>query len=85
LTLVRGFVGSYPNYFFAMNVGDVPNFVGAMEALRTQDDATALTDRYGMHRTDPAFWTKTDWFNQRYGQEQPVQAGVFDLNRYDNR
>ena len=85
LTVLRGFTGSYPSYFFSVKAVDLPQFAASMEALRSEDDVTALTDRYGVHRTDPAFWSYSDWFNQEYRNIQPVQAGIFDLNRYDNR
>jgi hypothetical protein len=85
LTVLRGFTGSYPSYFLSVKATDLPAFVSSMTALRSEDDVTALTDRYGVHRTDPAFWSYSDWFNQEYRNIQPVQAGIFDLNRYENR
>ncbi|RWX45337.1 Fatty acid cis/trans isomerase (CTI), partial [Candidatus Electrothrix marina] len=36
----------------------------------------------GINRADPRFWQEYDWFQQRFFQEQPVEAGFFDLNRY---
>ena len=85
LTVLRGFAGSYPSYFFSVKAADLPEFAASMEALRGEGDVTGLTDRYGVHRTDPTFWSYSDWFNQEYRNIQPVQAGIFDLNRYDNR
>ena len=85
ITIVRGFVGSYPNWFFGVGLGALPDFLAALGSIRDVDDVAALTTRFGVRRTAASFWGYSDWFNRRYLRDQPIQAGVFDLNRYDNR
>jgi hypothetical protein len=34
---------------------------------------------------DHFFWETSDWFNAQALREQPQRAGLFDLNRYQNR
>ena len=85
ITIVRGFVGSYPNWFFGVGLDALPDFLASLGSIRGADDVAALTIRFGVRRTAPSFWGYSDWFNRRYLREQPIQAGVFDLNRYDNR
>ena len=50
-----------------------------------RDDYEHFVSSYGMRRTNSAFWQTADWFQDEYLREKPVQAGVFDLNRYQNR
>ena len=33
----------------------------------------------------PGFWKLSDSFNDYYEQHTPIEAGIFDLNRYENR
>jgi hypothetical protein len=41
--------------------------------------------RYGVRRTNEDFWKHADWFNSQHLRAEPVKAGIFDLNRYQNR
>ena len=85
LTLAPGFAGSYANFFLDIEIGDLPGFVAGVLAIRQQEDAAALLAHYGIHRTNPEFWTYADAFNRQHRQENPVTAGLLDLNRYENR
>ncbi len=85
LTVVPGFIGSFPNYFFDLDSREVPEFVERVLSIRNEADAEALAGRFGIRRTDPRIWEFSDFFNHRYRERHPVTAGWFDLNRYDNR
>ena len=85
LTVVKGFIGSYPNMFFQMPEEQLGDFVAAIEAVRTEADYARLVDVYGVRRTAPWFWKLSDSFNDYYEQHTPIEAGIFDLNRYENR
>ena len=37
-----------------------------------------------MRRTNPGFWALADGFQDALARQQPVGAGLFDLNRYQN-
>lgn len=79
---IKGFVGSYPNYFFEVDYNDLPDF---LEALRDYDASPALVarlSRYGVNRAQSNFWEVYDRFQQRFNETDPVKAGLFDLNRY---
>ena len=56
LTVVKGFIGSYPNMFFQMPEEQLGDFVAAIEAVRTEADYARLVDVYGVRRTAPWFW-----------------------------
>jgi hypothetical protein len=83
LDILPGFVGSYPNYFFKIHEQELPDFLELLSNKEKAEDAEI--DRlvsYGINRADPQFWQEYDWFQQRFFQKQPVEAGLFDLNRY---
>ncbi len=85
LSVVRGFIGAYPNVFFQLPESDLPGFVEAVSKLANEEDYAALVARYGVHRTAPWFWALSDKMRGHYGRTQPREAGLFDLNRYENR
>jgi hypothetical protein len=85
LTVVKGFIGSYPNMFFQMPEDQLEDFVTAIEAVKTEADYSQLVDIYGVRRTAPWFWKLSDSFHDDYQRRVPIEAGVFDLNRYENR
>lgn len=85
LTVVPGFVGSYPNYFFDVEIGRLPEFVERILRLAGEADAATLAESFGVRRTNAGFWDYSDFFNTRYRRQYPVTAGLFDLNRYENR
>lgn len=79
---IKGFIGSYPNYFFEVPSYDIPDF---LEILRDYDGTPAMNarlDKYGVNRVQSNFWEVYDRFQQRFNKTDPVQAGLFDLNRY---
>ena len=84
LTIVPGFAGSYPNFYFDVEEGRLPAFVSQILAIRQEDDVAKLEAIYGIHRSNPDFWVYSDFFNQRHLLAEPVTAGLFDLNRYEN-
>ena len=85
LTVVKGFIGSYPNMFFRLPAGQLGDFTAAIEGLRSEEDYAELVTRYGVRRTDPGFWGLSDSFHRYYSELAPVEAGLFDYNRYENR
>jgi len=85
LTIVPGFAGSYPNFFFDVEVTRLPDFVSRLLNLGSQEQTQQLIEAYGIHRTDPNFWQYADFFNRQHQLSQPLTAGLFDLGRYENR
>lgn len=85
LTVVKGFVGSYPNVFFQLPAHQLASFVASIESMQDESDYTQLVSRYGVRRGAPWFWQLSDKFYEYYKREQPTEAGLFDLNRYENR
>ncbi len=85
LTVAKGFIGAYPNVFFQLPESDIDGFVKAIAALGNSDDYTRLVTRYGVRRTAPWIWRLSDDMSAHYQDTFPREAGLFDLNRYENR
>ena len=84
-TVVRWLEGSYPNFFYLVELEEVEAFVSHYNNIKNRDDYEQFVARYGLRRTDPDFWAVSDWFNEKYARDEPIQSGLFDLNRYENR
>ncbi|MDP1709727.1 MAG: fatty acid cis/trans isomerase, partial [Candidatus Komeilibacteria bacterium] len=84
LTVVPGFLGSYPNMFFGVAEAQLATFIEQLKISRSTTDSDLFYSRYGIRRTNPEIWDYYDWFNRKYQQEQPENWGLFDMNRYEN-
>ncbi len=85
LTVVPGFLGAYPNALFKVSEQDLPAFTDAVARLSSEADYAALMSRWGVRRTDPAFWAHSDLI---YGQVEALDyadTGVLDYSRIENR
>ena len=85
LTVVDWLEGSYPNFFFVIDIEDIEKFAEHYRSIQTRDDYEQFVGRYGVRRSNENFWHHADWFHERYAREKPVLSGLFDLNRYRNR
>lgn len=85
LTLVPGVIGAYPNVFLRASPAQLPAMAEAIRGLKSEADYAAFAERFAVRRTNPGFWTVSDGLVERYRRDQPLQAGVLDLNRYENR
>ncbi len=79
---VEGFVGSYPNYFFEVDLEDLPAFLRSLDEYDGGEESIAMLSKFGVNRGDESFWQVYDWLQQRFLDSDPLRAGVFDLNRY---
>jgi len=84
-TVVRWLEGSYPNFFYTVELDDIESFVDEYNAMSDRPEYESFVARYGLRRTSEDFWEQADWFNQQYAREKPRLSGIYDLNRYQNR
>jgi len=85
LTLVPGFIGAYPNAIWRVPRAELPALAAAAAGLGSEDDYRRLADRFAVRRTDPAFWATSDAMADAYERSAPLEAGLFDYNRLENR
>lgn len=81
----NGFVGSYPNVFVRVDQSDLAEFVDRVLALKTQGDYAQLLGRFGVRRTSPNFWVHADKVYEILKRNNPIDAGIFDFSRLENR
>lgn len=82
VTVVPGQFSSYPNFMFKVKQDHLPAFVETVREIRSQDDFLKLVDRFGVRRTDPEFWADFDRIQTALKEQNELQAGLLDLNRY---
>jgi hypothetical protein len=82
IDFIRGYIGSYPNYFFDVDREDLPEFFDMMENFDGGGAYIAKLHRYAINRADPRFWEAYDAHQRHFDESEPIEAGVFDLNRY---
>jgi len=52
--------------------------------LDQQDKFDRLVSLWGVRRTHPRFWDTLHDITRWQREHQPLQAGIFDINRYKN-
>lgn len=85
LTLVPGFLGAYPNAFYRLETHQLPDFIRTIKQLNSKSAYTGLSARFAIRRTNPRFWAHADTLHEAYRKGYPIEAGLFDLNRFENR
>ena len=84
LTIVRGYLGSYPNLLFDVDVDHIDSFTQTLTSVENAADFEKLVDRWGIRRTSPRFWSTVDWIHEDARKRNPTEAGLFDFGRYKN-
>ena len=84
LTVARGFIGAYPNYFFQVAESQITLFAHDIATMKTKADYNALVEYYGVHRNAPWFWRVSDKFHEMQKMQDPINAGLMDYNRYQS-
>ncbi|MCF8055846.1 MAG: fatty acid cis/trans isomerase [Desulfocapsa sp.] len=81
---LKGFHGSYPNYFLDIHQDDLPDFFDLLVNLDTlsESEKNKRFSKFSVNRANKDFWKYYDWFQERFIKEEPVHSGLFDLNRY---
>ena len=79
---ILGSLGSYPNFFFVVKEDDLPDFFDLLEHYEDTPEYIGKLLHYGVARNDIDFWEHYDWFQEHFYKEQPIQSGMYDLNRY---
>ncbi len=85
VTLAHGFIGAYPNAFYLVTTGELPEFVDAVGQLASEEDYAALAARFAVRRTDDRFWSHSDALHAAYRAWAPIEAALLDYNRFENR
>jgi hypothetical protein len=84
LTIYPGVLSSYPNFIFNIPAQQVPEFVTQMENAKDAAALEKIVDRWGIRRSHPQFWHYFHDQTRYLDETDPREAGVLDMNRYEN-
>ena len=82
LDFLNGSIGSYPNIFAVVKEQDLPDFFDMLKNFNGDDKYLLQTLKYFIGRDDEKFWEHFDWFQNHFYEVDPLNAGLYDLNRY---
>ncbi|MEH6549138.1 MAG: fatty acid cis/trans isomerase [Pseudomonadales bacterium] len=85
LTVLEDVVGSYPNVFYKLDEEELTEFVATIAALKSEQDYKNLLNQYAVRRSSKDFWAHSDSVHDYYYQNRPIEAGLLDYNRLENR
>ncbi|MBL8414695.1 MAG: fatty acid cis/trans isomerase [Propionivibrio sp.] len=84
LLALDGIAGAYPNALFAVDPEKLPDFVDAVARLSDPASLTALTEHFGVRRSDRRFWPLSDALHAEWRRRAPDEAAVLDYSRLEN-
>lgn len=84
LTVYPGIAGSYPNFMFDVPASHIGEFVSMLSRAGEVEEFEQVVETWGVRRTHPQFWDILHDITAWQKVRQPLQAGVFDINRYEN-
>jgi hypothetical protein len=82
IDIIKGSVGSYPNLFAVVHYKDLPDFFDLIANFDGSERYLKKIEKYFISRSDPKFWETFDWFQAHFEHADPLNAGLYDLNRY---
>jgi len=85
ITLVHGLLGSYPDAFWFIKASEVIGSIEQLKTIKNEKDYKALLDKVGMRRTHPQFWTFSDNLLRWSEKQYPIEGGLLDYNRLEDR
>lgn len=85
LTLIRGVIGSYPATYLSLHENEISQLIDMLKNIRSEEDYVKLLDRFAIRRSSDRFWPFSDKVHAWYKENQPVEFGLLDYNRFENR
>ena len=84
LTIYPGVLTSYPNFAFNIPAAAVDDFSMAMQAASRPEDFEKIVQRWGVRRTHPEFWRLFHDYTAYVREQEPLEAAILDMSRYQN-
>jgi len=85
MTVVPGILGAYPAALFRLSSFRLEKFIDEMKVLENEDDFREFAGRYAVRRTDKQFWNHSDQLHRWFSDNDPLNYGLLDYNRLENR
>ncbi|WP_293396918.1 fatty acid cis/trans isomerase [Nevskia sp.] len=84
VSVMPGVYGNYPNFAFDVPMAELDSFVTALSAATDKASLEKVVDQWGLRRTHPDFWAVFNDFSQYQRETEPLEAGILDMNRFEN-
>lgn len=84
LTVYPWVQGSYPNFAFDVPSEELDRFVAALRLAATPEEFRAVAACWGVRRTRADFWEVFHDFTAYMRETEPWEAGLLDMNRWEN-
>ena len=84
VTIYPGILTAYPNFIFRIDEQDAEEFAAKLIDADTEEKFTAVVERWGVRRSNPNFWQVVHSITEYVRRKDPLEAAVFDVNRYKN-
>ncbi|MDC8445226.1 MAG: fatty acid cis/trans isomerase [Nitrosomonas sp.] len=85
ITVMPGFVGAFPDALWRVEAASLADFVASITNLKNEDDYSRLMYRYGIRRSNNNFWQHSDRLHEAFRHYDPVEYGILDYSRIENR
>ncbi|MEE1673444.1 fatty acid cis/trans isomerase [Agarivorans aestuarii] len=85
ITVLPGLVGAYPGAFWQVEKSELKQLQQSLVQVHNEQGYQAFMKRYGIRRTNNDFWPFSDRLHQAYLQAEPLESGVLDYSRLENR
>ena len=85
LSVMRGLVGNHPGAFWHTTDTEISSLAERVTSLVTEEDYYQLMSTYGIRRTDKQFWSHSDRVHKQHQLNAPIDYGLLDYNRLENR
>ncbi|WP_299873535.1 fatty acid cis/trans isomerase [uncultured Cocleimonas sp.] len=82
LTILPTLIGSYPNLMFNLKSTEIDAFVIQFANVKSEKTFNQLIEKWGVRRMSPDFWNVLHGFTENMQTEQPLESGIYDINRY---
>jgi hypothetical protein len=85
LTVTRGIVGDYPSVFSRATSDSLDKFGNSISQLNNDSDYSRFMTQFGVRRSHHGFWAHSDTLLETFAKMEPVESGLLDYNRLENR
>jgi len=85
VTLLPGVVGAYPDALWRVDKTELSLFVKKLTHIQNEETYADLMQRFGIRRSHKEFWEHSDALHKFYKKQAPVEYGLLDYNRLENR
>jgi hypothetical protein len=82
LTVVKGYMGSYPNTFTIIPIDQIESAVDEYLTVNDAIDYYNMAKKYMIKRNSPDFWKEADWHYRNFLEQEPIEGGLFDMYRF---